>query len=65
MTLHARSLDGAAYQVELTWRASARAVFFDDPHGEPVEVEALLYEGGELGLNDAWCRVFPDRKAKE
>lgn len=57
VTLVAKGVDGSAYEIPLTFRPSARAVFFDSPRAAPVEVEALTVEGS---LNYAWCRVYPE-----
>ena len=59
VTLKAKRFDGSAYEIPMRYRASAKAVFFDDPRGKPIEVEALLV-GGDL--NYAWCRVYPELK---
>lgn len=59
VTLKAKRFDGSAYEIPLHHRASARAVFFDAPRSQPIEVEALLV-GDDL--NHAWCRVYPESK---
>lgn len=59
VTLEAKRFDGSAYEIPLKYRASAKAVFFDAPRSQPIEVEALLV-GNDL--NYAWCRVYPESK---
>lgn len=56
VTLAAQRVDGSAHEIPLTFRPSAKAVYFDAPRAAPVEVEALTVEGS---LNYAWCRVYP------
>lgn len=48
--------DGEPYETRYRQLQGVRAVFFDDPDGEGVEVEALSVDGD---LNYAWCRVYP------
>jgi hypothetical protein len=57
VVLSATRYDGSHYERPLRHRERAKAVWFDDPRGEPVEVEALL---PSTDLNYAWCRLYPE-----
>ena len=56
VVLHSRRYDGTPMDIALRHVAKARAVFFDDVRGEPVEVEALA--AGE-SIDCGWCRAYP------
>lgn len=56
IVLHRRRNDGTAVTIRLRHRPAVRAVFFDDPRGEPVQAEALT--AGD-SIDYGWCRAYP------
>lgn len=56
IVLHRRRNDGTPVTVRLRHRPAVRAVFFDDPRGEPVQAEVLA--AGE-SIDYGWCRAYP------
>jgi len=56
IVLHRRRADGTAATMRLRHRPAVRAVFFDDPRGQPVRAEVLA--AGE-SIDYGWCRAYP------
>ena len=53
-----KRFDGTAYQTRLRHVRGVKAVFYDGPKSDPVQVEALM--SGD-NLNNSWCRVYPKK----